>query len=107
MVSTAPKTKWSGHKQRRMGPAPFASFEDLSDDLDSPEEKQSVSRILPGIREDVSLRSPSAGGVSLQTPSTPRIDISRASSSSHHDSNNSRDSSPERELFAGNVQRVL
>ncbi|KAJ9586259.1 hypothetical protein L9F63_020093, partial [Diploptera punctata] len=100
MVSTAPKSKWSGHKQRRMGPAPFASFEDLSDDLDSPEEKQSVTRILPGIREDVSLRSPSAGGVSLQTPSTPRIDISRASSSSHHDSNNS---SPERELFAGEV----
>ncbi|PSN45803.1 hypothetical protein C0J52_10771 [Blattella germanica] len=101
MVSTAPKSKWSAHKQRRMGPAPFASFEDLSDDLDSPEEKQSLTRILPGIREDVSLMSPNSGGGGLQTPSTPRIDISRASSSSHHDSNNSRDSSPERELYAG------
>ncbi|KAK4886634.1 hypothetical protein RN001_002905 [Aquatica leii] len=36
--------------------------------------------------------------MSLQTPSTPRIDISRASSSSHQDS---RDSTPERELFDG------
>lgn len=35
-------------------------------------------------------------------PSTPRIDISRASSSSHHDS---RDSTPERELFEGQEQR--
>ncbi|GLH15516.1 Uncharacterized protein GBIM_19956, partial [Gryllus bimaculatus] len=38
----------------------------------------------------------------LQAPATPRIDISRASSSSHPDSN-SRDSSPERELFAGDA----
>lgn len=37
--------------------------------------------------------------LTLQTPSTPRIDISRASSSSHHE--DSRDSSPERELFEG------
>lgn len=37
--------------------------------------------------------------VSLHAPSTPRIDISRASSSSHHE--DSRDSSPERELFEG------
>lgn len=37
--------------------------------------------------------------LSLQAPSTPRIDISRASSSSHHE--DSRDSSPERELFEG------
>lgn len=36
---------------------------------------------------------------SLQTPSTPRIDISRASSSSQHE--DSRDSTPERELFEG------
>ncbi|GBP22305.1 hypothetical protein EVAR_22591_1 [Eumeta japonica] len=34
----------------------------------------------------------------LATPAAPRIDISRASSSSHHDS---RDSSPEMALFAG------
>lgn len=37
--------------------------------------------------------------VSLQTPSTPRIDISRASSSSQHE--NSRESTPEREIFEG------
>lgn len=37
--------------------------------------------------------------LSLQTPSTPRIDISRASSSSHHE--DSRDSTPDRELFEG------
>lgn len=104
MASSAPKSKRSGYKQRRMGPAPFASFEDLSDDLDSPEEKQSLARPLPGIREDVTLMSPGSAGGGLQTPSTPRIDISRASSSSHHDSNNSRDSSPERELYAGIVQ---
>ncbi|XP_069681425.1 uncharacterized protein [Periplaneta americana] len=101
MASSAPKSKRSGYKQRRMGPAPFASFEDLSDDLESPEEKQPLARPLPGIREDVTLMSPGSAGGGLQTPSTPRIDISRASSSSHHDSNNSRDSSPERELFAG------
>ncbi|XP_015587634.1 uncharacterized protein LOC107264171 isoform X2 [Cephus cinctus] len=51
---------------------------------------------MPGIVEV------STPGSSLKTPSTPRIDISRASSSSHHeDSNNSRESSPERELLAG------
>jgi hypothetical protein len=44
-----------------------------------------------------SLPSPqTATRLTLQTPNTPRIDISRASSSSHHDS---RDSTPERELF--------
>ncbi|XP_063229308.1 uncharacterized protein LOC134534737 [Bacillus rossius redtenbacheri] len=108
------KTKRGGYGQRRLGPAPFASFEDLSDDLESPEEKSVAPQPLPGIKEDVrmaadgTLMSPEStasgslvggGGTgSLQTPSTPRIDISRASSSSHHDSNNS---SPERELFTG------
>ncbi|KAF5302214.1 hypothetical protein FQA39_LY10253 [Lamprigera yunnana] len=143
-------------RQKRMGPAPFASFEDLSDEvrprLDSPEDKHvggSVVR-LPGIREDATPCTPNRSDhvqqefvytgitligssppppitsnkkslsgtppsttisslstpqesqastkMSLQTPSTPRIDISRASSSSHHDS---RDSTPERELFDG------
>ncbi|KDR08901.1 hypothetical protein L798_00555, partial [Zootermopsis nevadensis] len=104
MASSAPKSKLSSYIQRRMGPAPFASFEDLSDDLESPEEKLPLSRPLPGIREDMTLMSPGSAGGGLQTPSTPRIDISRASSSSHHDSNNSRDSSPERELFAGSIE---
>ncbi|PNF15288.1 hypothetical protein B7P43_G01028 [Cryptotermes secundus] len=105
MASSAPKSKLCSYKQRRMGPAPFASFEDLSDDVESPEEKQPQARPLPGIREDVTLISPGSAGGGLQTPSTPRIDISRASSSSHHDSNNSRDSSPERELFEGSGER--
>nr|CAD7463506.1 unnamed protein product [Timema tahoe] len=110
---SAVKVKRGSDKQRRLGPAPFASFEDLSDDLESPEEKPALPTPLPDIQEDVrmaadgTLMSPEStasssvvcGGTgSLQTPSTPRIDISRASSSSHQDSNNS---SPERELFAG------
>lgn len=45
-------------------------------------------------------KSPPANKLTLQTPNTPRIDISRASSSSHHEED-SRDSSPERELFEG------
>lgn len=169
-------------RQKRMGPAPFASFEDLSDEvrshvrivfveqhsgmhpysvqlvcssipsrglslllkinifsfqLESPEENIDGASLvrLPGIREDVTPSTPASQGritpefvytgislvgapstppgstamssvstpqsstkASLQTPSTPRIDISRASSSSHHDS---RDSTPERELFEG------
>lgn len=83
---------------------------------------------LPGIREDATPNTPALqdtekeftyAGISLvgaavsasppmsttpqssklQAPSTPRIDISRASSSSHHE--DSRDSTPERELFEG------
>ncbi|KAH0817626.1 hypothetical protein GEV33_005165 [Tenebrio molitor] len=149
----------TNRRQKRMGPAPFASFEDLSDEhatpafrkflhllappftinsnvlqLESPEDKNPAGSVvrLPGIREDAtptpsntpapidhpefiytgislvgaatasnavmsSLPSPqTATRLTLQTPNTPRIDISRASSSSHHDS---RDSTPERELF--------
>lgn len=42
------------HAQRRMGPAPFASFEDLSDDMDSPSEDRisSAENKMPGIKED-------------------------------------------------------
>lgn len=54
---------------------------------------------MPGI---VEVTTPATPGSSLKTPSTPRIDISRASSSSHHEDSNSRDSTPERELLAGN-----
>ncbi|GJQ76362.1 hypothetical protein Trydic_g14737 [Trypoxylus dichotomus] len=129
-------------RQKRMGPAPFASFEDLSDEvrshLESPDETIDGASLvrLPGIREDVTPSTPASQGritpefvytgislvgapstppsstamssvstpqsstkASLQTPSTPRIDISRASSSSHHE--DSRDSTPERELFEG------
>uniref|UniRef100_A0A6P7FVG7 Uncharacterized protein LOC114331538 isoform X1 n=2 Tax=Diabrotica virgifera virgifera TaxID=50390 RepID=A0A6P7FVG7_DIAVI len=122
----------SSRRQKRMGPAPFASFEDLSDEvrsrLESPEDKNVAGSVvrLPGIREDLTPttpamtdRSPSPAfphkGISLigssatpipshatvkknniKPPTTPRIDISRASSSSHHDS---KDSSPEREIY--------
>ncbi|XP_035437434.2 uncharacterized protein LOC118267504 isoform X1 [Spodoptera frugiperda] len=105
-------------RQLRRGPAPIASFDhDVSDEVrppSSPETKQTFR--LPEIREDPAnaargassalappeqrARSLSTPAVSsgLQTPAAPRIDISRASSSSHHDS---RDSSPELALFAG------
>lgn len=75
-----------GHKTQK-GLAPFASLEDLSDES-PPDDKCRLT--LPGIKEDAGGHRPI--GI------TPRIDISRASSSSHHD-----DSSPERELFAGNI----
>ncbi|XP_044747757.1 uncharacterized protein LOC123308989 isoform X2 [Coccinella septempunctata] len=126
------------HRQKRMGPAPFASFEDLSDELESPDDTTASSVVrLPGIHEDLTPSSPGyimshtpelvytgislvgqvktpvnpstsfleaivapASGSQLQAPNTPRIDISRASSSSHHDS---KDSSPDREIIEGNV----
>ncbi|XP_015834671.1 nucleolar protein dao-5 isoform X2 [Tribolium castaneum] len=94
----------NSRRQKRMGPAPFASFEDLSDELESPEDKNPAGSVvrLPGIREDATpIDHPGIsllGAMPLSSPQklTPRIDISRASSSSHHDS---RDSTPERELF--------
>ncbi|XP_046383530.1 uncharacterized protein LOC124154075 [Ischnura elegans] len=92
--SAAAKAKRGSYqsRQRRMGPAPFASFEDLSDELESPDEAKTQRALLPGIREDSGLGGLEDPGVSLlaaakclQTPSTPRIDISRASSSSQHE----------------------
>ncbi|KAF2899633.1 hypothetical protein ILUMI_06542 [Ignelater luminosus] len=158
MSSPGAPSSAPSRRQKRMGPAPFASFEDLSDEvrsrLDSPEDKHAAGSVvrLPGIREDATPSTPAhveqtqefiytgislvgapvtpplsatAGApatppsttisslstpqesqtstkMSLQTPSTPRIDISRASSSSHHE--DSRDSTPERELFEGHDQ---
>ncbi|XP_022113182.2 serine/arginine repetitive matrix protein 1 [Pieris rapae] len=96
----------SGSERRpRRGPAPIASFDHDVSDESSPETKQTFR--LPEIREDAGgglappeqrARSHSSPAVGLQAPAAPRIDISRASSSSHHDS---RDSSPELALFAG------
>ncbi|XP_045524300.1 serine/arginine repetitive matrix protein 1 [Pieris brassicae] len=97
----------SGGSERRprRGPAPIASFDHDVSDESSPETKQTFR--LPEIREDAGgglappeqrARSYSSPAVGLQAPAAPRIDISRASSSSHHDS---RDSSPELALFAG------
>ncbi|XP_068631468.1 uncharacterized protein [Battus philenor] len=108
----------SGAPERRprRGPAPIASFDHDVSDESSPETKQTFR--LPEIREVPACGTPSgsalvppehrarshsspavhanaAGG--LHTPAAPRIDISRASSSSHHDS---RDSSPELALFS-------
>ncbi|XP_031850082.2 uncharacterized protein LOC116435076 isoform X1 [Nomia melanderi] len=84
----------SSAHQRKLGPAPIASFEDLSDEVENGE----PAARMPGI---VEVTTPATPGSSLKTPSTPRIDISRASSSSHHEDSNSRDSTPERELLAG------
>ncbi|XP_037970268.2 serine/arginine repetitive matrix protein 1 isoform X2 [Plutella xylostella] len=94
-------------RQPRRGPAPFASFDHDVSDESSPESKLTFQ--LPEIREDLSPSSAYGPGAvgrarSASTPAVgalqpaPRIDISRASSSSHHDS---RDSSPEMALFAG------
>ncbi|KAI4484788.1 hypothetical protein M0804_007354 [Polistes exclamans] len=65
-------------RQRKLGPAPIASFEDLSDEVENGE----PTTRMPGIIE---VATPATPGSSLKTPSTPRIDISRASSSSHHE----------------------
>ncbi|XP_026332446.1 uncharacterized protein LOC113239604 isoform X2 [Hyposmocoma kahamanoa] len=89
----------------RRGPAPIASFDHDVSDESSPETKPPAQ--LPEIREDpagtaTALGVPENRARSASTPGltfgAPRIDISRASSSSHHDS---RDSSPELALFAG------
>ncbi|XP_045452120.1 serine/arginine repetitive matrix protein 1 [Melitaea cinxia] len=60
----------------------------------APPEQRARSHSSPAVHEAATV--PTVSG--LQTPAAPRIDISRASSSSHHDS---RDSSPELALFAG------
>ncbi|XP_014242788.1 titin isoform X2 [Cimex lectularius] len=80
----------AGGDGKKKGFAPFASLEDLSDES-PPDDKCRLT--LPGIKED---QTPAGSGSGQRPSITPRIDISRASSSSHHD-----DSSPERELFAG------
>lgn len=60
----------------------------------APPEQRARSHSSPAVHSTVAV--PTTSG--LQTPAAPRIDISRASSSSHQDS---RDSSPELALFAG------
>ncbi|CAL8111009.1 unnamed protein product [Orchesella dallaii] len=139
-------------RQRKLGPAPFASFEDLSDELESPghcqpgDDSSNKVSVLPEIKEDrlnervASCQSPTMMGMSgdgeetpnavrahrnvtatsststvtfapsysaptsgptsgLQTPSTPRIDISCASSSTPP----SDESASEKELFQGGL----
>lgn len=75
---------------------PLASSEDLSEDLlDSPE-ADARNKCLEDIEEvpNTPAKASRQQTLCLAMPNTPRIDISRASSSSHHD-----DSSPERDLF--------
>lgn len=75
--------------------APFASSEDLSDERESPLDEEKQKAKLPNIEEE----NMKATKTSLTvTNVAPRIDISRASSSSHQE-----DSSPERELVLGKL----
>ncbi|XP_072929361.1 uncharacterized protein [Epargyreus clarus] len=67
---------------------------DVTTDGLAPPEQRARSHSSPAVQ--VHSTAVASGG--LQTPAAPRIDISRASSSSHQDS---RDSSPELALFAG------
>lgn len=75
--------------------APFASSEDLSDDRESPLDEDKQKTKLADIAEEMKTPSKTSGTLNI-TNVTPRIDISRASSSSHQE-----DSSPEKELFSG------
>ncbi|XP_053686283.1 uncharacterized protein LOC128735824 [Sabethes cyaneus] len=86
-------------KQKRLGPAPIASFEDTMAEeknrMDTPGQSYKTRRYSSKETDSPKKQSPSntVGSTVALAPSTPRIDISRASShSSHHDS---RDSSPE------------
>ena len=82
-------------RQKKLGPAPFASIEDLADpDLSSPESKGYTK--MPEICEEHQVSEASASTSTAQTPTTPRIDVEQASSPSQ---NESGDSTPERELF--------
>lgn len=74
--------------------APFASAEDLSDERESPSEGDTQKATkLTEIAEE---KTTPVKTTLLVRNTTPRIDISRASSSSHPE-----DSSPEREMFSG------
>lgn len=86
-------------RQKKLGPAPFASFEDSFDDLSSPESKG--YQPMPEICEERyqqtdNINDVSASTSTAQTPTTPRIDVEQASSPSQGESG---DSTPERELF--------
>lgn len=81
--------------------APFASSEDLSDDRESPLDEDKQKPKLSNIEEEMKTPSKTAGNLNV-TNVAPRIDISRASSSSHQE-----DSSPEKELFSGILRNVV
>ncbi|XP_029733049.2 uncharacterized protein LOC109406739 isoform X2 [Aedes albopictus] len=86
-------------KQKRLGPAPIASIEDTTHEdkhrMEATGQSHKSRWYSAKECESPKRQSPpsAVGSTSALAPSTPRIDISRASShSSHHDS---RDSSPE------------
>lgn len=79
--------------------APFASSEDLSDERESPLDEEKQKNKLPHIEEE--MKESSKTNLTV-TNVAPRIDISRASSSSHQE-----DSSPERELVLGEYSHLL
>ena len=89
-------------RQKKLGPAPFASFEDMSDDLSSPESKgyqpmPEISEEQYRIERQTANRYANSSSTTsaAQTPTTPRIDVEQASSSP---------STPERELFGDGVE---
>ncbi|XP_050712738.1 titin-like isoform X2 [Eriocheir sinensis] len=90
-------------RQRRMGPAPLASFEDLSMDKTTSDSSPDERTQLPEIGEETSGTTtpvtPVVASV-LNVPASPKIRVSAASSSSPHETD-SKDSTPEKELFSG------
>ncbi|KAF2364333.1 hypothetical protein FHG87_004912 [Trinorchestia longiramus] len=95
-------------RQRKMGPAPLASFEDLSMDKTTSDSSSADERnTLPGIgeaSEPLSPLSPSTKAAALTVPASPRIRVSAASTSSAHDTD-SKDSTPDKELFVGYTKK--
>ena len=80
-------------RQRRMGPAPLASFEEVS--MDRTDSSPEGIIPLPKIGEELSSVGTKEG---LDVPTSPRIRVSAASSPSQNDS---KESTPEKEHFTG------
>ena len=92
-------------RQRRMGPAPLASFEDLSMDKTTSESSSPEERTtLPDIGEETSgqitpITPLGKAPGNLAVPPSPQIKVSGASSSSPQ--TDSKDSTPDHEIFSG------
>ncbi|KAK4287611.1 hypothetical protein Pmani_039322 [Petrolisthes manimaculis] len=90
-------------RQRRMGPAPLASFEDLSMDKTTSDSSPEDRVQLPEIGEETSTATTPVTPVApmaLSVPASPRIRVSTVSSSPQNETD-SKDSTPEKELFSG------
>ncbi|XP_068234999.1 enolase-phosphatase E1 isoform X2 [Palaemon carinicauda] len=90
-------------RQRRMGPAPLASFEDLSMDKTTSDSSPEERNTLPDIGEETSTATTPITPVAkteLSVPASPRIRVSTASSSSPHETD-SKESTPEKDLISG------